>query len=231
MPGCMHRALYTPAEDTDSITQVLSSQQVPAWEGLARHSMAFPTAGTVALLEEAVCSTSGQGGLAHGSASQRPFSDRRPGLGRSQRSSRSNQKRYTLLARADARSQDFQRAGLDFQRAAKLRLDQLVNRVQGCDPHQTPHHRLDACNWHIQAVPRLDCGWDVPGSSILLVYAGCCSAVSFCASYVIQCSNKSQLPQSMQCIALSPEDLKLKPAGTLQDLAAFLLYPGMASRN
>ncbi|CAK0786995.1 hypothetical protein CVIRNUC_010211 [Coccomyxa viridis] len=37
----------------------------------------------------------------------------------------------TSQARADARSQDFQRGGLDFHRAAKLRLDQLVNRVQG----------------------------------------------------------------------------------------------------
>ena len=108
--------------------------------------MASFAASTVQLLEEAVCSTSGQGGLAHGSAAQRPFSGRRPGLGKSLQSGRSNEKRHTLLARADARSQDFQRGGLDFQRAAKLRLDQLVNRVQGYGTHGILHYELDASN-------------------------------------------------------------------------------------
>ena len=60
---------------------------------------------------------------------------------------RSNERRHALLARADARSQEFQRAGLDFQRAAKLRVDQLVNRVQGCDMHCILHQLLGAWNW------------------------------------------------------------------------------------
>lgn len=94
---------------------------------MAAHKCSLP-------IEEAVCSTSASAPtLAHGSGTQRPFSGGQADLGRRQRHIRSNQRRYTLLARADARSQDFQRAGLDFQRAAKLRLDQLVNRVQGYD--------------------------------------------------------------------------------------------------
>ena len=80
------------------------------------------------LVEEAVCSAS-QG--VHANVGQLPFTGCRASLGTHSRHSRSRQRRCALRARADARSQDFQRGGLDFHRAAKLRLDQLVNRVQG----------------------------------------------------------------------------------------------------
>lgn len=78
-------------------------------------------------IEEAICSTSGQGAA----PANRAFTGSRPDLDRYRHSSRSSHKQYRLLARSDARSQDFQRGGLDFQRAAKLRVDQLVNCVQG----------------------------------------------------------------------------------------------------
>ena len=96
---------------------------------LAILSMVQLVGGSGLLHEEAVCSTS-QG--VHANAVQLPFTACRANLGTHLRHSRSRQRRCALTARADARSQDFQRGGLDFHRAAKLRLDQLVNRVQGC---------------------------------------------------------------------------------------------------
>ena len=84
-------------------------------------------------VEEAVCSTSScQGSSTHGSGAQRPFSGGSPDLSRSWRSGGNGHRRHLLVARADARREDFQRGGLDFRRAAKMRLNQLLNRVQGC---------------------------------------------------------------------------------------------------
>ena len=87
-------------------------------------------------VEEAICSTSScQGCSTHGSGAQRPFSGGSPDLSRSRRSGRNGHRRHLLVARADARREDFQRGGLDFRRAAKMRLNQLLNRVQGCVTH------------------------------------------------------------------------------------------------
>ena len=84
-------------------------------------------------VEEAVCSTSScQGCSIHESGGQRPFLSGSPDLRRSRRNGRNGHRRHLLVARADARREDFQRGGLDFRRAAKMRLNQLLNRVQGC---------------------------------------------------------------------------------------------------